>query len=226
MADKQDDYLSSKPAAAMSSQSEGDLTLAKKLSVLEQLTSVLGFDPNVAHQAVDAVGFDDITVCYNYILDQKLAEDTGGPIVPIETCPHVADHVKITFGKLPLMPGATRCKHTSVAPLSSTTPRSKEEKEENGQCPGSENWLCLECGTIGCSRYVNGHGLEHWQDTKADSTVGHCVAVSLSDLSVWCYVCQAYVQNPSLMPITRELEQRKQEEDVVIDMGVPSATSE
>jgi Zn-finger in ubiquitin-hydrolases and other protein len=31
-----------------------------------------------------------------------------------------------------------------------------------------ENWMCLRCGGIYCSRYVNGHGLQHWQDSMVN----------------------------------------------------------
>ena len=28
-----------------------------------------------------------------------------------------------------------------------------------------ENWLCLHCNTVLCSRYVNSHGLQHYNNT-------------------------------------------------------------
>ena len=75
-------------------------------------------------------------------------------------------------------------------------------------CPTTgENWLCLECGALLCSRYANGHAKLHYEDTKEEGAVlagaaknngggskseeGHCIAVSLADLSVWCYECNA-----------------------------------
>ncbi|KAK9165950.1 hypothetical protein Scep_001141 [Stephania cephalantha] len=50
-----------------------------------------------------------------------------------------------------------------------------------------ENWLCLCCKDVLCSRFVNKHMLEHYQEK------GHCLALSYSDLSVWCFSCDAYL---------------------------------
>jgi len=99
-------------------------------------------------------------------------------------------------------------------------------------CPKGENWLCLTCSRVFCSRYVNGHGLQHWKDTCAaaaaaaaaaagqqqqqeedtgTTAVGHCVALSLADLSVWCHVCGAYLVRDEkvLKPTVKYLEQLK-----------------
>ncbi|XP_077216503.1 histone deacetylase-like protein [Tasmannia lanceolata] len=51
----------------------------------------------------------------------------------------------------------------------------------------AENWLCLSCKDVLCSRFVNKHMLMHYQETQ------HCVALSYSDLSVWCFSCDAYL---------------------------------
>ncbi|KMZ69809.1 Ubiquitin carboxyl-terminal hydrolase [Zostera marina] len=50
-----------------------------------------------------------------------------------------------------------------------------------------ENWICLICKDILCSRFVNKHMFNHYQET------GHCLALSYSDLSVWCFNCDAYL---------------------------------
>ncbi len=42
---------------------------------------------------------------------------------------------------------------------------------------------------IFCGRYVNEHMLIH-QDTS-----GHKMALSLADISVWCYLCDSYIHN-------------------------------
>lgn len=55
----------------------------------------------------------------------------------------------------------------------------------------SENWVCLTCYTVECSRYVNEHMLFH----KIDSD--HNMTLSYSDLSIWCYACDHYVDNPA-----------------------------
>jgi len=79
----------------------------------------------------------------------------------------------------------------------------------------SENWVSVASGKIMCSRYVNSHMLEHAEATGKASreaaapgpegvgdgtkpadgspaTVHECVAISFSDLSVWCFQCDAY----------------------------------
>ncbi len=97
-------------------------------------------------------------------------------------------------------------------------------------CPSGMNWLCLECGAVRCSRYANGHAKIHHEETKEDekeramsaaareaggeaddargvqSAEGHCVAVCLADLSVWCYGCNAYLRHPALDVLTKYLE--------------------
>jgi histone deacetylase 6 len=56
-----------------------------------------------------------------------------------------------------------------------------------------ENWICLSCYQVYCSRFVNGDMSAHHEATK------HPMALSFSDMSVWCYVCDSYVHNELLM---------------------------
>ena len=44
-------------------------------------------------------------------------------------------------------------------------------------------------------RYKKGHCLSHSQES------GHCLALSFSDLSVWCYVCDNYLDHAKLYPV-------------------------
>jgi len=53
----------------------------------------------------------------------------------------------------------------------------------------SESWYCLHCGGVFCSRYVQGHGVQHFNNS------GHCILISFSDLSVWCYNCEDYIRH-------------------------------
>ncbi|EGG21466.1 6-phosphogluconate dehydrogenase [Cavenderia fasciculata] len=57
----------------------------------------------------------------------------------------------------------------------------------------TENWICLKCGVIGCSRHVAGHAAQHYLENAE-----HSLSASFSDLSVWCYECDAYVTAPCL----------------------------
>jgi hypothetical protein len=52
----------------------------------------------------------------------------------------------------------------------------------------TEPWICLGCGAVGCSRYVNGHAAEH-----ASSGPGCSIALSPADMSLWCFACDAYL---------------------------------
>lgn len=57
----------------------------------------------------------------------------------------------------------------------------------------SENWVCLTCYQVECSRFVNEHMLYHRLETD------HNLVLSYSDISVWCYCCDHYVDNPALL---------------------------
>ncbi|XP_019165270.1 PREDICTED: histone deacetylase 6 [Ipomoea nil] len=56
----------------------------------------------------------------------------------------------------------------------------------------SENWLCLSCKEVLCGRFVNKHMLEHYQQ------VDHSIALSFSDLSVWCFSCDGYLDEQAI----------------------------
>ena len=47
-----------------------------------------------------------------------------------------------------------------------------------------ELWICLICGETFCSRYINGHFLEHNKDNQ-----DHCLCLGLMDFSIWCFEC-------------------------------------
>ena len=200
-------------AAAAASASRDDFSIARGFAAVEQLTSTFGFDAEVASQAVEAVGPDDLTACYNYILDQGLGQDQGGPVTPIDNCPHVQEHVKLSVEELPQQPHTLPCSHAPQADKKAVGgPKSEVEQHDDGSCPSTENWLCLQCGVVRCSRYANAHGVAHWEATQQenDDNAGHCVAVSLTDLSVWCHVCQAYLRHPTILqPLLQRLEQLK-----------------
>jgi NAD-dependent deacetylase sirtuin 2 len=222
---------SGKPAAAAAAAKVSDADVARRLQAMDQLTSIFGFSPEVAAQGMDAVivgddSYDVVTQAYNYILDHGLGVDQGGPVTPMETCPHVHPSLmvqQLTLDQLPSSLEHTVCSHDSQQQVGATTRTAahlKSATDETGGCPAGENWLCLTCGCIRCSRYVNAHALEHYQATKGDgddtaassSTTGHAIAVSLADLSVWCHACQSYLvahKNPELQPIVERLEEIK-----------------
>lgn len=51
----------------------------------------------------------------------------------------------------------------------------------------TENWICIACGGVFCSRYIGAHMSEHNSETK------HPISFSLSDASFWCYECDSYI---------------------------------
>eukprot|EP00871_Galdieria_phlegrea_P003354 jgi/Galph1/4019/GphlegSOOS_G2657.1 len=53
-----------------------------------------------------------------------------------------------------------------------------------------ENWVCLVCAHLLCSRYVQGHMKQHFMDNEE-----HAVSLSLLDLSLWCFICDSYVSS-------------------------------
>ena len=114
--------------------------------------------------------------------------DQGGTIIPKQTCEHV-QYVQLLEELNPI---------------------------DNNQCidceSTNENWLCLSCGEIHCSRYVNNHGEGHWLFTLLTDeqyNIGHCLTISLQDLSVWCYPCKSYIKNIRLNPLIKHLESNK-----------------
>uniref|UniRef100_A0A182T2E2 Histone deacetylase n=1 Tax=Anopheles maculatus TaxID=74869 RepID=A0A182T2E2_9DIPT len=88
----------------------------------------------------------------------------------------------------------------SDEPCSSSTATGRNQKRAiNTQTPCSdcgaavENWICLLCFGVYCGRYVQEHMLQH-----GTGTVDHPLALSFTDLSVWCYGCDAYIDHPAL----------------------------
>ncbi len=84
----------------------------------------------------------------------------------------------------------TECPHlVEVKPL-------KEEIDVHRPCKECdskrENWICLTCYHVFCSRFVKSHMVEHYEKTK------HSMVLSFSDLSFWCYSCDAYITNSLL----------------------------
>ncbi|XP_055523218.1 histone deacetylase 6 isoform X2 [Wyeomyia smithii] len=91
---------------------------------------------------------------------------------------------------------------------------------------GAENWVCLHCFRVCCGRYINEHAMLH--SLEAD----HALVLSFTDLSVWCYRCESYVDNPVLYPYKNLIHQNKFEgeplvwsygSDLLLDVAQPPA---
>jgi hypothetical protein len=209
-------------AAAAVAATTNDATIAQCFHAMQQLTEIFQFTQEQAQDAIDAVG-PDVTLAYNHILDSG-GEDKGGTIVPVDDCPHLGDCLKVG---LDANSGGlfyeNVCRHYKDEQEQNDKEGfnrelkkggMKGEIEEDGVCPSGENWLCVTCSCVRCSRYVNGHFKDHWHNTKTGlrtgrGNIGHCIAVSLEDLSVWCYECNAYLNHSSLRPLLKQLEDEK-----------------
>ncbi|XP_014256161.1 histone deacetylase 6 isoform X1 [Cimex lectularius] len=99
---------------------------------------------------------------------QALVNEEMYAIVPLKTCPHLPQINDIPDQGLDHTAPCISCRDTN------------------------ENWVCLTCYTVQCGRYINEHMLYHNLNSE------HPLALSYSDLSVWCYPCQAYIDNQLL----------------------------
>jgi Zn-finger in ubiquitin-hydrolases and other protein len=219
-----------------------DEDVARRMQTIDALTELFGFDKLVAEEAFDAMGWsEDISVYYNFIFDTGLAkDDAGGPVIPIDDCPHLPTTASTTVLDPTLFlhlvyPGATifqaGCSGPYVdvdakQPPAAAAVSSSLDEATNGPtaatttavqtCCGlaTENWLCLACGVVRCSRYQYGHCRLHYYDEQPLQQQ-HAVHVSLSDLSVWCHSCQKYLSTSTgatgqvLHRLVTALEERK-----------------
>jgi NAD-dependent SIR2 family protein deacetylase len=67
----------------------------------------------------------------------------------------------------------------------------------------SENWMCLSCNSILCSRFVSGHMAEHFEETQ------HPIAFSFTDASFWCYLCDSYLHSSNCAAVARAFQDAK-----------------
>lgn len=76
-----------------------------------------------------------------------------------------------------------------------------------------DNWVCMQCGEIYCSRYVKQHAKSHWERTK------HSVTLSLNNSACFCYACDEFVDNEE------DLSEFRQELTSSQDVNSDSETS-
>eukprot|EP00971_Amphidinium_carterae_P211351 4193524-Amphidinium_carterae.1 len=167
---------------------------------VRELTN-FGFAEAKVREALTHIGDPgDKEAAINWLLDQG-EEDCGGT-VELKHCHHVDDLGFQKLIKRADVQYGQPCKHG---------------------CNGTENWLCLLCAGTRCGRYAKKHSLAHFEETKREEeatitmaqaasgqeAIGHCLVLSLSDLSVWCYMCQSYVEHETLTPLVRHMEALK-----------------
>lgn len=97
-------------------------------------------------------------------------------VCPIKECPHCVPGENIApieeFKDITITSPCKDCDHTK------------------------ENWICLKCKVIGCSRYVKSHMVAHNEQDH------HPIALSFADFSFWCYECDSYVVSKHLNHVT------------------------
>lgn len=86
-------------------------------------------------------------------------------------CPHLEESAKIT---------APSVKSENL-PQQFTCSVCKTEKSP---------WICLCCGVVNCSRYVNGHAKKHQEEKPT-----HTVCLDCDSYAAFCYVCDEFVIN-------------------------------
>lgn len=129
------------------------------------------------------------------------AEVPGFSVAPSPNCPHVAASSFQIYPDLVVSDTGALGK----------APR-KNLYSENCACntcgDAEESWVCLLCGFSGCSRYKACHMVDHVKD-KSNEHSGTVIAISLADLSTWCFACDDYITHPKLEIVFREFHRGK-----------------
>ncbi|XP_051035515.1 histone deacetylase 6 isoform X2 [Phodopus roborovskii] len=112
------------------------------------------------------------------------AQDVFYAVTPLSWCPHLV----------------------AVCPIPAAGLDTSQPCETCGTL--QENWVCLTCYQVYCSRYVNAHMVHHHEASQ------HPLVLSCVDLSTWCYLCQAYVHHQDLQDVKSAAHQNKFGEDI------------
>ena len=120
-------------------------------------------------------------------------------VVPKHDCPHLDEYMQESFETKTSDTGKDVCE--SLPPILKERLLSIYQRNSvQGSCSvcadESENWCCLNCSNLFCSRYVKSHMESHF---SADC---HTLALSLTDGSIWCYACDSYVWNARIKPFS------------------------
>ncbi|KAF7254534.1 Ubiquitin carboxyl-terminal hydrolase 45 [Varanus komodoensis] len=109
--------------------------------------------------------------------NQHQDEDSSDDIAGL-TCQHVSQAVDVHHVK--------RAVAQNVWSICSECLKERRIRDGEPVMP-SDVWLCLKCGTQGCSQNSEGqHSLKHFQTARAEP---HCIVINLSTWIVWCYEC-------------------------------------
>jgi NAD-dependent histone deacetylase SIR2 len=70
-----------------------------------------------------------------------------------------------------------------------------------------ENWICLTCYEVHCSRFICSHMHQHNREMNSIDEVPtasnlHPIAMSFTDGSFWCYACDSYIYSATFRSIS------------------------
>ncbi|XP_012219597.1 histone deacetylase 6 isoform X2 [Linepithema humile] len=121
-----------------------------------------------------------------YLSDNLQALTAGEmfAVMPLRDCPHLFTVNEVPSGGIDVTAPCMECVSTA------------------------ENWICLQCYTVHCARNVNQHAMQHAEECE------HPITLSFSDISVWCYGCEAYIDNPRLYAARNAAHQSKFNEEL------------
>ncbi|EZA54635.1 histone deacetylase 6 isoform X1 [Ooceraea biroi] len=120
-------------------------------------------------------------------LSENLQALTAGEmfaVVPLRDCPHLFTVNEVPPSGIDVTSPCVECGSTA------------------------ENWICLQCYTVHCARSINQHAMQHATEFE------HPITLSFSDISVWCYGCEAYIDNPRLYAARNAAHQSKFNEEL------------
>ncbi|NXK30917.1 UBP45 hydrolase, partial [Piprites chloris] len=105
--------------------------------------------------------------------DEDSSDDISGL-----TCQHVSQAVDVHHVK--------RAVAQSVWSICAECLKERRMSDGEPTAP-SDIWLCLKCGSQGCSKNSEGqHSLKHFQTARTEP---HCIVINLSTWVIWCYEC-------------------------------------
>lgn len=129
-------------------------------------------------------------------------------------CPHIGDNVvlrKDAVRNLKMAvcvpPIATTVPPETGTPPPATSPVAISKLWKCAECPGKDNWMCLQCGSVRCGRYESGHALKH------SSKQNHSICINTVNLSVYCYKCDEFVVNDTPDNTLEEIRQELKDGD-------------
>ncbi|XP_065489057.1 ubiquitin carboxyl-terminal hydrolase 45 [Caloenas nicobarica] len=109
----------------------------------------------------------------NRLQDEDSSDDISGL-----TCQHVSQAVDVHHVK--------RAVAQSVWSICAECLKERRMSDGEPVAP-SDIWLCLKCGSQGCSKNSEGqHSLKHFQTARTEP---HCIVINLSTWIIWCYEC-------------------------------------